>query len=190
MLPQYAETMDGWLEWQKPYRFGALLVLPPEPVRNEINALRAIYDPVSHAGAEAHISLTVPFPTAPDACSWRELGRVASGFSPMTIRYGPLVPFLPKPGAALQIEPQTELDRLRRALEACQIFQGAGPRQYPFWAHMTIAEFISVADGEKLVREIGGNRTPSGSFVCDHLSHFVPNESFKFKEHRRLALGT
>jgi 2'-5' RNA ligase len=185
-----AETMADWPEWQKPYRFGVLLVLPPEPVRMDINALRAIYDPVSHEITEAHISLTVPFPAAPDERAWQELERAASGFGPLSISYGPLVPFLPKPGAALQIEPQAELDRLRRALEACRIFQGADPRRYPFWAHMTIAEFISVSDTEKLVKDIGGERAPSGSFVCEYLSHLVPDESFRFSEHRRLALGT
>jgi 2'-5' RNA ligase len=182
--------MADWPEWQKPYRFGVLLVLPPEPIRTEINALRATYDPVSHAITEAHISLTVPFPAAPDERAWHELERAASVFARFQIRYGPLVPFLPKAGAALQIEPQAELDRLRRALEACQIFQGAGPRRYPFWAHMTIAEFISVFDTEKLVKDIGGDRAPSGSFVCEYLSQLVPDESFRFREHRRLALGT
>jgi 2'-5' RNA ligase superfamily len=98
--------MANSFDWQKAYRFGVLLVLPPEPVRTEINALRAIYDPVSHAGAEAHISLTVPFPTEPSDRAWLELERIASGFYPFTIRYGPLVPFLPKPGAALDVEPQ------------------------------------------------------------------------------------
>jgi hypothetical protein len=70
---------------------------------------------------------------------------------------------------ALDIQPQADLDRLRCALEDCDIFKGAGPRAYPFWAHMTIAEFISVADTKKLVREIGGDHAPRGSFVCDHI---------------------
>jgi hypothetical protein len=43
---------------------------------------------------------------------------------------------------------------------------------------MTIAEFISVSDTEKLVREIGRDLVPSGSFLCDHPSHVVPDESF------------
>ena len=189
MASPYADTVTTWLDWQKPYRFGVLLILPPEPVRSEINALRSIYDPRSHAGAEAHISLTVPFPREPHEGSWRELERKALGFSPFPLRYGPLVPFLPRPGAALDIAPQAELDRLRSALEACEIFQGAGPRAYPFWAHMTIAEFISAADTEKLVREIGGDRSPTGSFLCDHVSQLVPDESFRFREVKRLALG-
>ena len=190
MPPQYPERMSNWLDWQKPYRFGVLLVLPPEQVRNEIDALRSIYDPASHSGAKAHISLTVPFPREPDEHAWSALQRIASGFTPFTIRYGPLIPFLPKPGAALDIQPQAELDRLRCALEDCDIFKGAGPRAYPFWAHMTIAEFISVADTKKLVREIDGDHAPRGCFICDHISHLVPDERFCFREVTRLVLRT
>jgi 2'-5' RNA ligase len=165
-------------------------VLPPDPVRNEINELRARYDPRSHAIAEAHITLTVPLQREPDDHQWDELDRVARGFAPLTIRYGPLVPFLPKPSAALDIEPQDEIDRLRRALETCEVFAGAPPRAYPFWAHMTIAEFISVDDTKELVRQIGGDRAPTGTFVCDHLSYLAPDESFRFTERRALKLGS
>lgn len=180
--------MTGWLDWQRPYRLGVLLVLPPGPVRREIDALRARYDPRSHAFAEAHVSLTVPFRKEPDDGLWGELVRVAAGFAPFTIRYGPLVPFLPRPGAALAIEPRDELDRLRRALEACEVFEGAAPRPRPFWPHLTIAEFVSVDATKDLVRQIGGGRAPAGSFVCDHLSYLVPDENFHFTERGVLGL--
>jgi 2'-5' RNA ligase len=83
-----------------------------------------------------------------------------------------------------------ELDRLRRALETCEVFAGAGPRPYPFWPHMTIAEFVSLDATKELVRQIGGDRAPAGSFVCDHLSYLVPDESFHFTERRVLKLGS
>ena len=58
MASPYARMTD-WLDWQRPYRLGALLVLPPERVREEVNELRARYDPRSQAIAEAHVSLMV-----------------------------------------------------------------------------------------------------------------------------------
>lgn len=188
MASPYAR-MTEWLDWQRPYRLGVLLVLPPGPVRKEINELRAKYDPHSHAFVEAHISLTVPFQKEPDDGLWSELVRVASGFTPFTIRYGPLVPLLPRPGAALDIEPKDELDRLHRALETCEVFEGADPSPYPFWPHMTIAEFVSVDATRDLVCQIGGDRSPAGSFVCDHLSYLVPDENFHFTERRVLKLN-
>jgi 2'-5' RNA ligase superfamily len=109
MASAYARMTTDWLDWQRPYRLGVLLVLPPGRLRKEVNELRARYDPRSHAIAEAHVSLTVPFQKEPDDGLWSELDRVASGFTPFTIRYGPLVSFLPKPGAALGIAPKDEL---------------------------------------------------------------------------------
>src|SRR5262245_39860804 len=86
MIYASAQAMATWLEWQRAYRFGVLLVLPPEPIRSQIDALRAIYDPTSHAGVEVHISLTVPFPAQPGDQAWLDLARIAAGFQPFTIR--------------------------------------------------------------------------------------------------------
>lgn len=54
---------------------------------------------------------------------------------------------------------------------------------------MTIAEFASVDATKELIRQIGGDRAPAGSFVCDHLSYLVPDESFRFTERRVLELN-
>jgi len=37
------------------------------------------------------------------------------------------------------------------------------------------------SNSEKLEREISGDCSPSGSFVCEHLSHFVRDESLNLK---------
>jgi 2'-5' RNA ligase len=183
-------TAVTWLDWQKHYRLGVILVLPPEPVRSRIDLLRARYDPQSHKNVEAHISLTVPLQKEPDGCHWAELDRIASRFQAIPISYGPLVHFLPRPGAALDIQPQAQLDKLRLALEVSEVFLGAPPRQYPFWAHMTIAEFVSVETTKRLMRDLEGERAPTGSFVCDHLTYVVPDEEFRFTERRSLKLGS
>jgi 2'-5' RNA ligase len=179
-----------WLDWQKPYRLGVILVLPPEPVRSRINFLRARYDPQSHKNVEAHISLTVPLQKEPDERHWAELERIVSRFQAIPISYGPLVPFLPRPGAAFDIQPQAQLDKLRLALEVSEVFLGAPPRQYPFWAHMTIAEFVTVETTKQLVRDLQDERASTGSFVCDHLTYVVPDEQFRFTEWRSLNLGS
>ena len=189
-MPTYSTAMNTWLDWQKHYRLGVILVLPPEPVRSQINMLRAKYDPQSHKNVEAHISLTVPLQKEPDDHQWAELEHIASHFQPFPISYGPLVPFLPRPGAALDIQPQAQLDTLRLALEVSDVFLGAPPRRHPFWAHMTIAEFVSVEITEQLVRDLEGKRALTGSFVCDHISYVVPDEEFRFIEWRNLKLGS
>jgi hypothetical protein len=76
---------------------------------------------------------------------------IASSIRPFFTSYGPLTNCLPHPGVVLAIEPQQEMDQLRAEIESCSAFLGAPPRPYPFWAHMTIAEFISVERTNELI---------------------------------------
>ena len=76
-MPTYASAMTTWLDWQKHYRLGVILVLPREPVRSQINMLCAKYDSESHKNVEAHISLTVPLQKEPDDNQWAEFERIA-----------------------------------------------------------------------------------------------------------------
>jgi hypothetical protein len=94
MESYYVEDTDHWSEWQVGYRYGILLVVPPDPPWSEVNALRAEHDPKSHAICEAHISLTVPLPAPLTAARWGELESAAAGVRPFTVRYGPAVSFL------------------------------------------------------------------------------------------------
>jgi hypothetical protein len=88
MLTDFEQNLEHWEEWQYPYRFGVILVLPPEPVRSQVNALRARYDPLSHSYCDAHISLTVPFPAELDDLHWEELKFITSTIRPFSIHYG------------------------------------------------------------------------------------------------------
>ena len=180
------EDMRAWT-WQRQYRFGVLLVYSPDPPMSEVNALRGKYDPVSQAACDAHISLTVPLPKAPSEADWRELEALAAGFAPFRIQYGPLRHYLPAPGVCLTIEPQSRLDALRALLESAGVFGEAPPRPYPFSAHMTIAEFITVERTESLMAELEGV-APHGSFPCTYVSYAVPDARLHFTERRRLYL--
>jgi hypothetical protein len=53
-------------------------------------------------------------------------------------------------------------------LEISEVFLGAPPPRHPFWAHMSIAEFVSVESTEQLGRDLEGERALVGSFFCDH----------------------
>src|SRR5262249_39166905 len=170
------------------YGFGFVLILPPEPVRSSVNVLRRKYDPRSQSYCDAHISLTVPLPRAPQADDWVDLEAAALAVRSFSVHYGPLQPFLPNPGAAFHVEPQAEIDSLRRSLEATAIFANAAPRKYQFWAHMTVAEFISAETNKELLAD-SAVRTLSGSFVCDRVWHMVPDDRFHFVEQRQLSLS-
>ena len=185
MLADYVDDVNHWDEGQRAYRFGVILILPPEPIFSQVNELRARYDPISRNCCDAHVSLTEPLPRAPTEAQWAEIEAVTSAMRPFTVHYGPLMTYPPHPGVVLKIDPQGEIDRLRVGLEACGAFSGMTPRRYPFSAHMTIAEFITIERTDALMIELDG-AVACGSFLCDGVSHVIPDSSFHFSERRRL----
>jgi hypothetical protein len=133
-VTHYEADITHWQDWQKAYRYGVLLIFPPDPPLTQVNALRAQYDPQSQAVCDAHISLTVPLPRAMSDGHWQELESIVSAIETFTIEYGPLINYPPNPGVCLAIGPQDKQDNLRIALEAAPVFAGAPPRKYPFSA--------------------------------------------------------
>jgi 2'-5' RNA ligase len=187
-ITDYVDNMGHWHAWQREYRYGVLLLLPPEPIATAVGRIRELHDPRSQASCGAHISLTVPLPGPMTTEQWRELEQIAVRLPPFEIRYGPLSNYLPHPGVVLAIAPQGALDALRASLEAATAFVGATPRSHPFSAHMTIAEFVTVEQTIALTDELAG-AVPPGAFVCEYVSYVVPDESFAFSERGRLWLG-
>jgi 2'-5' RNA ligase len=188
MITQYTQDISQWQEWQKEYQYGVILIFPPEPLLTEVNVLRARYDPQSQAGCDAHISLTVPLPRPMRESHWRELEAIVSAIESFPIQYGPLRHYLPHPGICLKIEPQDKLDRLLMELERASVFSGAPDRKYPFSAHMTIAEFITVEQTLSLMDELQ-TIAPTGSFICGSVVYAVPDSDLHFSERGRLTLA-
>ena len=173
MQTDYVDDVHDWDEGQRAYRFGVILIMPPEPIFSQVNELRARYDPISQTCCDAHISLTMPLPRAPTDAQWAEIEAVTSSMRPL--RYLRAADDLPAaPGRRPKIEPQSEIDLLRIGLEACSAFSGMAPRRYPFSAHMTIAEFITIQRTNALMIELN-DAVECGSFRCDGVSHAVPD---------------
>lgn len=183
----YVEDLSTWEPWQKEYRFGALYIFPPSPLREQINGLRAQHDPRSQSICDAHISLTVPFPCPLTHQDWNELAQVASRFAPFTVTYGPPRSYPGVPGVVLHIEPFEQFNELVLALESAAVFAEATPRRYPFSPHMTIAEFISLERTEELVAELSGEDL-TGTFPCQAVAYAVPDQRFHFNERGFLPL--
>lgn len=188
MVTQYATDIEHWADWQRAYRYGVLLIFPPEPLRSTVNRLRSRHDPRSQQYCDAHISLTVPAPAPVTPAQWAGLEAVAAGIAPFEIGYGPLKDYLPHPGVCLAISPFEALEALRVALEARPPFSEAPPRRYPFSPHLTIAEFITAERTASLMDELAPD-APSGRFLCRSVSYAVPDETFHFSERGLLELG-
>jgi 2'-5' RNA ligase len=187
MFIDYVENITHWESWQQSYRFGVLLIFPPDPPSSEVNNLRSQHDPQGQAICQAHISLTVPLPKPINLAQLNELRTIASGIKPFLIHYGPLSNYLPAPGVVLAIQPQDKIDGLRIALESASAFEGVPVRKYPFSAHMTIAEFITVEKTMELMTKLRG-LVSEGDFMCDSVSYTVPDASFHFTERLKLEL--
>ena len=183
----YAEAMHGWAAWQREYRFGVLLIYPPDPVRSVFNRLRSEHDPRSQSACDAHISLSVAAPFPPSHEQWAKLESSVAARPPVLITYGPLKTYKGHPGVVLHIEPQSELDALRAVVESAEPFSAAPPRRRPFSAHMTIAEFITLERSAELMDQLTALNL-RGEFLCSELVYAVPDESFHFAERRRLPL--
>lgn len=51
MITDYVDDVSHWERWQLKYRYGVLLIFPPDPPLSQVNALRTQYDPQSQLDA-------------------------------------------------------------------------------------------------------------------------------------------
>jgi 2'-5' RNA ligase len=187
-ITEYAKDVGGWQVWQQQYRYGVIVVLPPDPPLSEVNQLRAKYDPHGYAICSAHISLTIQMANAVNDADWMELQNIAAGIKQFTVKYGPVFNVLPAaPGVMLKIEPKEIFQKVLAVIESAAVFKGAPPRPFPFYPHMTIAEYIDAAQTKILTEQLE-DAAPQGTFRCTHLSYIVPDASFHFMERARLML--
>lgn len=188
-ITPYAELTAEWEPWFEEYRYGALYVFPPAPVRARVNALRQRYDPRSHAICDAHISLTVPLPQPLRPAHVVELITVLRTFPRFEIAWGPVHQYPGIAGVVLQIAPAGPLRQLVSTLEACACFRGAPTRRYLFSPHMTIAEFITLEESAQLVRDLAAGGL-EGRFWCTEVVYAVPDATFHFTERACWPLGS
>ncbi len=188
MSTHYVTRMTGWKNWMKEYQYGIVLILPPDPHRAIVNAVRKLYAWSQAAECDAHISLSVQVPGPVDPMDLGELeGRLAA-FEPFVLNYGPIVVGGDGRGVVLDIEPQEPLERLLPLVEGARMFDGAIERKWPFRGHMTLAEMLTDAQSAQVREELSG-LSLSGCFRVDNLSYVVPDESFAFTERARIRLG-
>ena len=56
----YTEDTSKWENWQRDYRLGLILIMPPPEVSQQIDPLRAKYDFRSFSYCPTHISVSDP----------------------------------------------------------------------------------------------------------------------------------
>ena len=187
-MVDYVTDTSSWEVWQRDYRLGLVLIMPPDEVAREIDSLRAKHDPRSHAVCSAHISVSDPLRKEVTEEAHAELRAILSSIEPFTLYFDKPEASSTRPGIAYPIRPQEPIDDLKRRLHTATVFAGEvyGRRDIP--AHMTIAEFITIEASLQICSQLQ-NSAPSGSFLCDRLSFIVPNADFHFEVRDTFFLG-
>ena len=184
----YVTDTSKWEDWQRDYRLGVILILPPSDVSREIDLLRARYDPRSAAWCPAHISLSDPLSSEMTPALADEIRGAVSAIRPFTLHYDELYASSRHAGFAYRIAPREPIERLKGILHGTSGFAGEAYRRRQISPHMTIAEFISIAESLRLCARLQ-DTAPSGSFLCDRLAYMVPDQNFRFSKRLTFVLG-
>lgn len=184
----YVNDTSKWEDWQRDYRLGIILILPPPEVSEEVNRLRSRYDPRSATICPAHISLTDPLCREMCPALAREIRGVLSDVDPFRLQYDRLYASTRHAGVAYRITPREPIERLKDVLHSTSGFAGEAHRRRHIAPHMTIAEFISIEESLRLCERLQ-DTAPTGTFLCDRLEYLVPDESFRFRRRMTFSLG-
>ena len=181
------DTSD-WEDWQRDYRFGLILIIPPHEVSAVIDPVRKKIDPRSAAMCQAHVSVSDPLQCEMAPGLQREIQSALRHFRPFLLHYGEPHPSPGRPGIVCPISPQEPINLLKRALHSTAAFSRDAYNRRNIPAHLTIAEFVSTEDSRHSYAEIK-ERIKAGSFLCDRLEFIVPDRHFHFINHGTFILG-
>jgi len=185
----YAKDTSEWEDWQRDYRFGLILIMPPEEVSHQINQLRAKYDPYAFAICPTHISVSDPLQSEMTPEMEDEIRSILRSIRPFTLYFDELYASTEHAGVIYPIRPQEPIEVLKEVLHTATVFAGGTYYRRNIPPHMTIAEFISIKDGLILRTQLQ-DYAPRGSFVCNRLEFIVPDEEFHFQKKLSFILGT
>ena len=184
------KQMKFWEEWQKLYRYGLIVIQPPDEIRELVNKQREEYDPLSQSYSEAHITVTQPLLKELSEDGWDRVLRIIEGHGSFQIDYGPINSFLPYPCIWYEIQPAEKILDLRQALHRTGFYNLSLPHTEDFIPHLTITEGLSGPTvDEKLFNQLQGESC-QGTFLCQQLTYIVPDDKFNFKIVKTLPLGT
>lgn len=174
-----------WADWQLAYRFGALVVVPPDGLGAEVNAIRGRFDPVSTAIFGAHVTITPPLAAAPTDAQLGIVARTVRGFPGSKLTFSPATTFPNTSVVYLPVEPVEPLGELRAALLRTGLF---APDDHPdFVPHLTLSEFG--ADPEPVLAAAIAADLAGRSFPLTHVTWIAPDLSFHFVVRRAFPLG-
>ncbi len=187
-MVQYVTDTSKWETWQRDYRLGLILIMPPDMVASRINPLRAKYDPRTYAYCPAHITLSDPLglEITPDRDA--EVRRILGSVQPFSLYFDKPHASRERGGVAYPIRPREPIDALRTTLHQASVFTRPPCYTRTIPPHMTLSEFVTIEESWRIMDEIK-DTAPSGSFLCDRVEFIVPDRDMHFQRVKSYALG-
>jgi 2'-5' RNA ligase len=176
---------SGWPDWQRDYRYGVLVIEPPQELAAVLDPIRERFDPVSADRVGAHITVTPPLVDAPTPADEAQVGSVIRHIPSMSLQLGGPRQFGGSSVIYLPVVNAPDVMRLREALLATGLFRLDLPHTTDFVPHLTISEFGMTPEAAvRTVIPAPGRR----AFQVKAIAWLVPNEEFKFTVRRSFAL--
>jgi 2'-5' RNA ligase len=175
----------GWPDWQRHYRYGALVIEPPRELAAVLDPIRERLDPVSAGWFGAHITVTPPFVGAPTPVDEAHVGSLVRRIPSMSPQLGRPRQFGGSPVIYLPVVNAGAVMRLREALLAIGLFRLDLPHTSDFVPHLTVSEFRTTpAAALRTVIPAPG----ASAFHVGAIAWVVPDEAFQFRIRRTFTL--
>jgi 2'-5' RNA ligase len=177
---------SGWLAWQRAYRYGLLVIVPPPELASVLDPIRERLDPVSAATFGAHITVTPPFAAAPSAADEERVQMVIRSTAPTRLRLQRPMQFSGSSVVYLPVVPIKGVSALRTALLATGLFRLDLPHTNDFVPHLTLSEF-GRANEEAFRASLP--QPKAMAFVLDRVAWVVPDEAVHFTVRRTFLMS-
>jgi 2'-5' RNA ligase len=177
---------SGWPDWQRDYRYGVLVIEPPQELAAVLDPIRERFDPVSADRVGAHITVTPPFVDAPTPTDEARVGSVVGRVPSMRLQLGTPTRFGGSSVIYLPVVNSGAVLWLREVLLGTGLFRLDLPHTTDFVPHLTISEFGTTPEAAlRTVIPAPGRR----AFQVRAIAWLVPNEEFRFGVRRTFPLG-
>jgi 2'-5' RNA ligase len=172
---------SGWPTWQRAYRFGLLVIEPPQELGAILDPIRERLDPISAAGIGAHITVTPPFAAAPSPADEARVRAAVRSAASIRVHLGRPTRFSGSSVVYLPVLPSHGLDELRTALLATGLFRLDLPHTRDFVPHLTLSEFGATPE-EALRAKVPP--PDQMAFLVEGVAWAAPDEAFHFTRRR------
>jgi len=176
----------SWAMWQRDYRYGTLVIMPPPNLASTLDPIRERLDPASAAHIGVHITLTPPFAVAPSSADEERVRLAIRGVASMRLQLDRPTQFSGSSVIYLPVVPTQAFMKLREVLLATGLFRLDLPHSTDFVPHLTLSEF-----GTAPVAVLGSEIPPpeAMAFLVEAVAWVVPDEAFHFKVRRTFMLA-